>query len=239
MKNENLKFNKTKFVARLMLVILLLTTLLNLSGCIFRSTMVYDREYYSHEEFVNIIEHYNSVNNGSVDTFISFDLDFNDNVSNSIYRFSLITNNKGLIQKYGFLDIYDEFYRVKQLYYLNDTQYKILYHYDRNQARQEFKQDDKMEIRISDKTHCNSFSHDLDYHESFNTTSYIDEEGKTQTKELYTRMYNYAYYCELYINDMECGCIHISSKLEMSTEKFEEIFKLLLDNIVIIGKEEK
>ena len=237
MKNTNLKLNKTKLVARLMVVILFLTTLLNLSGCIFRSTMVYDKEYYSHEDFVNIIEHYNSVNNGSVDTFISFDLDSNDNVFNSIYHLSLRTNNKGLIQKYGFLDIYDEFYTVQQLYYLNSTQYKILYHYDRNQARQDFSGDDKVEIKVNDKKNCPYSSHDLDYHESFNTTGYMDEEGVVHVKELYTRMYNYVYHYELSINDMKCGCIHISSIYNASEEKLAEITQLLMDNIVIINTE--
>ena len=232
MKNTNLKLNKIKLIARLMLVILLLTSLLNLTGCMFRPTMVYDEEYYSHEEFVKMIEHYNSINNGSVDKFISFNLDSNDNVSKGIYRFSVITNNKSLIKKYGFLDIYDEYYDVDQICYINNREYKIGYHYDRTQMRQDFSRNDNMEIKVNDKKNCPYSSHDFDYYESFKT---IDETtGTVVREELYERMYNYTYHYEFYIKDMKCGCIHISSIDEASEENLNEICRLLIDNIIIV-----
>ena len=59
---NGLKINKTKLIARVMVLILLFTSVFNLSGCYFGPTITYDWEVYTHNEFVEEIEKFNSIN---------------------------------------------------------------------------------------------------------------------------------------------------------------------------------
>ena len=70
---------KTKLIARMMVLVLLLTSVLNFAGCA-RIARV-NRTFYfeTHAELVKFIEKYNSKNDGSVFTFLSFDFDKNTN----------------------------------------------------------------------------------------------------------------------------------------------------------------
>ena len=74
MKKHKLKFNNSRFVARVVLLIFLFMDTMSLTSCIFDSEIPYDWEVYSHEEFVKQIETYYSLHDLFVDTFISFDL---------------------------------------------------------------------------------------------------------------------------------------------------------------------
>ena len=222
---------KTKLVARVMLLVLLLASSTNLTGCM---NFLYDWEVNTHEEFVKEVEKYNSINNGSVDTFISFDLDSYETVSKKMYNFKAMPGYKGLVEKYGLYDIYDEYYDIYQVFYLSydyhEYAYKIRYHYNRNHTQNNFTQQDKIEITISDEKHCDSIEADLYYQASLDngSVSYRVEEN---------RLYSHTYYYEVYVNGVNFGCIHISSIEEASEEKLAEIIQMMQDSLVVINTE--
>ena len=91
MKNTNLKLNKTKLIAKLMLVVILATTVsLSLSSCIWSSSMNRIIRFESYKELLEFVEEYNSKNDGFVYTFVSFDFDDCDNIQIYEYTFSTI-----------------------------------------------------------------------------------------------------------------------------------------------------
>ena len=234
MKNEKIKTNKTKIIARVMLVVILLASATNLCACM---VIPIDWEVYSHEEFVRKIEKYNSINNGSIDTFISIDFDSNNDVSEKAYCFASTTSNKSFVLKHGYYDIFDKYYSVSQMFYLisktennsfDKYAYKIKYKYNRNHTQNNFMQGDRIEIEFAEHTGSCYSSKDLHYQESLELGSNTEDENM---------IYNYCYHFDVYINDVEFGYIHISSIDEPSIEKLDEICQLLLDNLVIINPE--
>ena len=56
--------------------------MLSLISC---GEFAYEWEVDTHDEFVKNIEKYNSINDGFVDTFISFDLDDNTEITKRLY----------------------------------------------------------------------------------------------------------------------------------------------------------
>ena len=77
MKNTNLKLNKIKLVARLMLVVILVASITMLPSCFFiggETSCIFT--FYSHNEFAEFINKYMSNKQDRfVPTFVSFDLD--------------------------------------------------------------------------------------------------------------------------------------------------------------------
>jgi hypothetical protein len=55
--------------------------------------------------------------------------------------------------------------------------------------------------------------------------------------DLYSRYYNYMYVYSISINEKSEIRVQITSEIEISQEKLDEICKLLMDNIVIINTE--
>ena len=209
--------NATKLLAKVMLIVVLLTGVPGLSGCMI-GVVPSDWEVYSHQQFVERIEQFNSINNGSIDTFISFDLDNNENVINSIYYFWIT-----LAEEFGLYDIHDTYYKVKQMFYLDEYKIKCTY----KRIKNNFTQDDKIEIRFNESHHCPLSSSDFYYEESL---EYND--GYTEHN-----IYNYFYYYEIYVNDNFIACIHISSENEATKEELNKIIKMLEDSLVVINTE--
>ena len=92
MKNSN---RKTKLIARVMLLVFLLASAVSFVGCGEANLLgYYDQqcreEYYSHEEFQNFIEKYNSRNDGFVGSFISFDFDSSNIVEDKCYEWFMV-----------------------------------------------------------------------------------------------------------------------------------------------------
>ena len=216
-----------KLVAKILLLVLLLTTTFNFVAC---SMIVHDWEVYSHDEFVKKIEEFNRINDGSVDTFISFDFDSNEDITKKMYAMQAVANSfKTRI--IGLVDILDPSYTIYQVFYLkqednsNEYAYKIKINCDSSDTYDyNFTEDDKIEIVKLDNHPCGYDHNNKEYEESLIIGAPI-------------LMYNYCYEYGLYVNDVEIGCIHISSIDETSEEKLDGICQLLLDNIVIINTE--
>ena len=223
MKKQFFKANKTKLVARVILLVLLFVSALSFAGC---GKLQYSWETYSHEEFIKEIEKYNSINNGSIDTFISFNLDSNDDVTQKIYCLQTVVN-KTMRQKLGFVDILDEPYSICQVFYLRNEdnshkyEYKITCRYDR--IDNNFTEHDKIEIIKFDNHRCMA-----------SDDAYYDESIEDHSDEIVI-MYNHYYRCGIYVNGVMIGCIHISSIEETSEEKLDEIIQMMSDSLVVIN----
>ena len=219
------QMNKTKLIARVLVLVLLVTSVLSFAGC---GVIPYSWEVYSHAEFVKKIEKYNSINDGSIDTFISFNLDSNENVTQKMYCLKTVVN-KTLRKKLGFVDILNRHYTIRQVFYLrkennsHEFAYKIACKYDR--IDNNFTEYDKIEITQFEH-HCTG-GYDP-YYEATRMSS--------DTKVIW--MYDHYYEYVIYVNDVEIGCIHISSIDEVSEEKLNEIIQMLYDSLVVINTKE-
>ena len=232
---KNFQTNLQKVIARVMTLILLLVISLTLSSC--PSPIPYDREVYSHEEFVKQIETYYSCHDLFVETYISFDLDDNDAVSKSIYFTATNVNSKarGFNIKHGYVcDRYnDDGLLFRFIYYLktkeNDYGYKIkcfnrIFDYN-------FNENDKIEILSSQVFNCKGnldFKYDLMY-EELACQLLIEPDAA---------IYNHTYHYSFCVNGLEMCCIHISSIEEASEEKLDEIIQMLLDSLVILNPDD-
>ena len=211
--------NKTILIARVMLLILLVASMVTLASC---GIFAYDWEVYSHKEFVRKVEEYNSKHNLYVDTFISFDLDSNEEVLERIYRFNAGTRKP--MSKKTLYDINDESYYITQVFYLPG--FKVWCMYQRNSELNNFTEQDKIEIRFGGN-HFGCEGRDLYY------TGSKGSELKEEDKKIYEYVYRY----NIYVNDVKFGCIHISSIEEASEEKLSEIIQIMQDSLVVLNTE--
>ena len=251
----NLKANKRKFLARVMLFVIVMMSAFSLSGCIYRKV---DRVFVfkSHGEYLEFIERYNSKNDGSVFTFLSFDFDKNTNVK--AYGYSLSTMGKikrSLItQETEKMEIYDDDhsqnngFRCKMVFYANDValngesmsdEYQISVYYN-TRSDYNYYQDDvmtmnyvgtyKMDDYDSFDELTNLYGYDWDYFNHF-----IDV--RTESSKEIEKFYTYTYVYQININHKNEATVIIACDNELNDEKLNEIESLLLDNVVIINTE--
>ena len=231
MKNTNLKFNKTKLVAKLMLVILLLTSTLTLASCggpnLFGNYhREYEQTYYTHEEFNGFIEKYNSKNDGAVSTFISFDFMIDDAISYKSYHCANVLKfNKYFDKVY---DKYQNGFGVRITLYLDDVDegvsdaYQIYCSYSINKSDFYFNENNELTLSLFD--------------DSEKKSRYIIEKDKIYVPDSCT--YNYICTYNLTVDGVAFMQISIASLYEeLEQENLDEICKLLMDNIVIINTE--
>lgn len=238
MKNEKTKFNKSKLVARVILLIFLLANMLCFSSCIFHGIIVWHKEVYSHEEFVQWVEGYNSRHDLYVDTFISFDLDDNEQVTKRLYASTtrISTKHNGFIAEHGYIcDIHGYSFPTFFAFYLkddgenaNDYAYKI-----RCEPRVvdfNFTENDNIEICSSEECTTSYSAAFLDYMYE-NSLIYQPHSEKVS-------VYNHIYHYSMYANDKLIACFHISSIDEASEEKLDEIIQMMSDSLVILNTED-
>ena len=238
MKNTNLKLNKTKLVARLMVVVVLLSSTITFTGC---GQFEYEWEVNSHKEFVEKIEQYNSVHDLYVNTFISFDLDDNEQVSKSLYsQFTMLFPRvNSFSQKNGYIyDIHEDALSTRFLFYLRDdgeNPNEYAYKVKCNLAIVDFNFTENNEIEIlsseceNGSSEFYSLKYDLAYEESLKIY------GSNEEKNAF---YNYVYHYSIYVDGAEVCCIHISSIDEASDEKLDEIIQMLSDSLVVLNTEQ-
>ena len=221
-----------QILSKVMLVVILLTSVLGLSGC---GLFPYELEVYSHKAFVESMEKYNSLHDIYVNTFISFDLDDNDQVTKRLYSAFAMTSatTKSFQRKHGYItDIHEDILSIRFLFYIisdnidtNESVYKVKCNF--NKVPFNYTQDDKIEFLPSGCECPSSLKnrYDLVYEESF----FGDGEE--------VRIYNYVYNYSIYVNDTKACCIHISTKEETREEELNRIIKMLEDSLVVINTE--
>ena len=138
-------------VKRLLVLLLCVSVILPFTSC---GVFLYDWEVDTHSEFVANIEKYNSKHDEFVNTFISFDLDSNEDISKRLYRFIAPVTRKNI-------EIYDKnnkHFNVSLVFYMkseaNDSldsecDYKIRCEY--KSVQQNFSEKDKIEIIANEK----------------------------------------------------------------------------------------
>ncbi len=236
MKNTNLKFNKTKLVARLMLITLLLTSTLTLASC---GKFRYEWEVYTHKEFVEKIEEYNSSHNLFVDTFISFDLDDNPQITKSLYSvYSRVSPKTNSFRKEnGYIyDKHNETLITKFVFYLDGIfgkEYGYKIKCNLMVVAFNFTENDKIEILKSECAHANDQVGYDEYDTIYEETLLKANKEFEQLIPRYTCVYHYS----IYVDDVEICCIHISSMSEATEEKLSEIIQMLSDSLVVLNTE--
>ena len=105
MKNENLKLNKTKLIAKLMLVVILLLGVLNLSSCNITFPWEQHGWHNANQHFDTFKDAQEHINNSPKDgnTFILFDLDNEESVKKISYDIDALgtIKNKKLVYSWG------------------------------------------------------------------------------------------------------------------------------------------
>ena len=229
MKNTN----KTKLVARLMLVVVLVVSTLTLFSCGGPNIFGYYRaerncEYSSHQEFKSFVEKYNSKNDGTVSTFVSFDFDSIDIVSDRSYYWGIVANLNEYVDDTIF-DKYQDYLSIRMKFYVD-----------------ELKENGEL-MKKAYQIFCLYSTKTLDYIFDKNdniTLNLIDDLGGASLPGIYDKYnpydenYNYIDTYVLNVNGTEFMKIYISAlDTNISREKLNEICQLLMDNIVIINTE--
>ena len=234
MKNQTTKVNRPKLVAKGMILVFLLTSAVSFFGCYFGPTIGYQWEVDTHKEFMDEIKEYNSTHDNFINTFISFDLDKNENISKRIYHFSTVAN-RAKVDKFGLCDKICSTWNVHFAFYLksniennehNEYAYKIGCYY--RDVQYNFLKQDEIQIRQGKTRNCGDEGRDFYYQVTLNGYS-----GEPEN-----RIYQNAYHYEIFVNNTRFGCIHISSIDEASEEKLDEIIQMLLDSLVVINAED-
>lgn len=217
MKNTNLKLNKTKLVARLMLIILLLTSTTILSSCFSiggETSCVFT--FYSHEEFAEFIEEYvSNKQDRFVPTFVSFDLDDIDYIK--VDKYSVGTSQK----------------RSKNIL-TGEVELESVYdatHNDGFGYTMTFFMDDYLEngekVENAYKITC-TFLTKAEYNFYQNDTMRIE----------YLKLNDLKYKGWFCVNDIREIEFSIDCARETSQERIDEITQLLMENIAIINTED-
>ncbi len=205
--------------------------LMTLTSC---GRFLYEWEVDTHKEFVENIDKYNSANNGTIDTFVSFDLDDNDQVTESKYcAFSMVSPASNSFRKsHGCIyDMHDEGLGIRQLYYLksddgegNEYAYKINCNFKRVDFN--FTEDDDIQLVASECANSYYSRYDLMYEDSLSVE---------RNSENLVDLYNYTYHYSICVYGEEFCCIHISSIDELNSIELEEIKQMLTNSLVVIN----
>lgn len=250
MKIQSIKFNKSKLVARVMLVILLVASAVSLFGCYFGSMVNREWVVETYNEFEEEIIKFNSINDGSVNIYISFDLDENEDILTRMYHFYVLANT-AKTNKFGVCDKSCDSMVTSSTFHLkSDTKnsanseypYQIACYTVRN-ITQNLSENDKIEINKGftkdgeelPTEECWQISEDRHFLESIYEYNYGYEHDAARRIAYLT--YQNTYHYEIFINGEKYVCIHISSAEELNDEKLEEIINMLSDSMVIINTE--
>ena len=225
----------SKIIARVMLVLLLLTSAMSFVSCDLYDFFGYstsDMYYYdTHSEFVTFIEKFNSENDGFASTFISFDFDSNDMISDTYYSLGGIIYHKRNTDT--IYDKYQDNITVGMCFYIKEINndgkllnnaYQIICAYNPNNLNYNFDENDSISLRLLDNVENKPSGWE-------NNSTDI----QINPNEI---IYNYVASCLIDVNGTDLITIYIGSLEEnISQEKLDEICKLLMDNIVIINTE--
>ena len=216
-KNTNLKLNKTKLLARLMVVVILLASATVLSSCFSiggETSCVF--MFYSHNEFAEFINKYMSNKQDRfVPTFVSFDFDDIDYIKVDKYSVGTSQNrSKNILTGQVELEsVYDATHNngfgCTMTFFMDD--------YLENGERVENAY--KITCTFLTKAEYNFYQNDP-IHMEFSSTND-------------TKSYK-GYFC---INDIREVEFLIDCEYETPQERIDEITQLLMDNIVIINTE--
>ena len=239
--------NKTKLIA---LLLLLCTVTLMFSSCLWTGGKVHRTiVFYTHDELVEFVEKYNSKNDGSVYTFVSFDFDDNSEIDVFEYQFhtiwtlkrSIITNE----EKYA--DMYDKDHSkgfdfgCEFILYMVDNSAQIICKYGTTEEK--FYQHDDINIEFIEKCSFDELANNKEkMHEKYSNYDELLEdfaEKRTLDKNIfeYGNYYAYKYVYQININNIPRVTVNIFTESELNQEKLDEICQLLMDNIVIINTE--
>lgn len=229
--NQTIKAN---ILSKVVIYVVLGMVVVMLSSC-FMYMAEYCASFYTHSEFVNFIERYNSKNDGYVSTFISFDFDSNEAVADKQYAVGTVAKFNRYTHKTKIFDKYYDDLAVQIVLLLdgedenNDVvrnAYQVVCRYSSSYSDFNFYQtDDFSYTKLDENNEKSKFPYNI--HKS----SYYNPDDLE---------YNYACTYNLNVNGIYVMEIAIASlEEEISHEKIDEILQILMDNIVIINTEEK
>ena len=236
MKNQTTKFNKSKLVARVMLVVFLLTSVLAIvSSCALFigdvDGVTHTKSFNNHLEFSDFIQEYNSQSRYDISSFISFDFDNNELIdkyyefrTRAPYKADHLYNDNTTNTNVELFFYFDDQTSNNEG---NEIEYKIKCNYAKFEKT--FFYTDNFEIKILDKDEM--FGQYL-----INDRDYQDERLTIDNRE--KKKYDYVYSLALLINDEREASIKISSTQQFSEQQINAIIQMLLDSLVVINAED-
>ena len=258
MKKQTYKPNKIRFIAKMMLLVILISTTFSMSSCLVKGKVNRSFFFNSHGEFLEFVEKYNSKNDGDVFTFVSLDFDDSDIVN--LYSCKLGTTGE-VIHSYvteyrKFVELYDKNhsenngFAFKATFYLSDpslsrnlsnNEYQIKFYYcikDYN-----FYQNDEIVMDLVGCYHIDDCTYGFDGLDSYYGIRYYDRDCFADERTFqdhgayYETYYDLIYMYDINVNGENIARVEIASQTAISAEKLGEICQLLLDNLVIINTE--
>ena len=249
MKNTNTTLDKTKLIARLLVLVLLVTSALSFVGCMGGKSRNM-RFFNSHDEMVKFIEKYNSKNDGFVYTFISFDFKNNNSVKPYTYglrtiwtcRRSLITDER------KYVDIYDKdhstgnFFEGEFVFHIDELSVQVRCSYHTREDYNFYQNDEMIVEYFENYSFAELDSNSTKMLETYSDyddflRDFADVRSRNQETWEYEKYYSFMVKCYIKINGKYEVSVEILSDEELSQEQLNSIEHLLLDNIVIINTE--
>ena len=240
---------KRKIIA---LILLLCTVMLMFSSCFLweGGKVSCLREFDSHYELISFVKEYNSQNDGSVYTFVSFDFDDDEFVRPYRYGLKTIwTVKKTLISKETkYTKLYDKDHSKgfdfvgEFVFHMSESDIQIKCTYITKDSGNIYSRD---EISIN---YIKMYSFDelindsekmLELYSDYD--NFIRDFADLRSKKLengeYEKHFKYMYVNNIVIGEDYGINVYIFSNSELSEKQLNEIGKILLDNIVIINTE--
>ena len=245
----NFKTNKRKFVAKILLLVLLATSALTLTACP-GGKGHHMRLFNSHDELLKFVEKYNSKNDGFVYTFVSFD--FENNKAITPYRYGLTTiwtlRHSLITDEMKYINIYDKdhsignYFNGEIIFYIDELSVQVRCNYN-TRKDYNFYQNDEMTVEDFEDYSFIELDSDsakmleiYSNHDEF-LKAFADVRTRSQETWEYEKYYSYMVKCYIKINSKYEVSVYILSDDKLTQEHLNYIKQLLLDNIVIINTE--
>ena len=211
----NLKTNKRKFIARIILLLILMSSTASFTSC--GGGMVGRHiVFHSHTELIDFVEEYNSKNDGFVYTFISFDFDNHDNVNPYEYTYRTVWNLATPLYKRDgrFRKMYDKDrssglgFDCKYIFHIDDISAQVTCEYT-TPKDYNFYQSNIESIEMVESYSFNELDQDNDkrfdkygHYENF-LRDFADVRSRIPETNEYEKYYSYMYIYRMNINDTD------------------------------------
>ena len=249
MKNTKYKPNKTKLIARVLVLVLLVTSTFNFVGCMGGKSRNM-RFFNSHNELLEFVQNYNSKNDGFVYTFISFDFENNNGVEPYLYGLKTIwTNRRSLItNERKYVDIYDRdhskgnFFEGKFVFHIDELSVQVRCSYHTKEDYNFYQNDEMIVEDFENYSFVELDSNSTKMLEIYSDyddflRDFADVRSRNQETWEYEKYYSFMVKCYIKINGKYEVSVDILSDDELTQEQLNSIEHLLLENIVIINTE--
>ena len=219
---------------KLVAIIMILILSIMITSCDFITTLECSDSYYTHYQFLNFVNEFNSDHNDFIPTYISVDFDTNQKVASKVYNWNLVASKYFFEDKVVLTDKRQGANLwIEMFFYLNDVtdSGEILEHAYQIQCcyypqNFNFYQEDEFVLKYCDN--------DDGFYGTYELEDVSTYDKRTCSSSI---VYSYVSTYNLCVNGSEIMTVYIASSENPSEEELSKLCDMLMDSIVIINVE--